>query len=228
MNINEVDKIISFLANKAQTANATPERRNLAYKLANAYLFKRYCGIPEQYQPGQPILKMAFSITADIEDVLRLFKVNKTLYINDSGIANLPDDFVKESTLTYINGTVEDTEYTPVDICNDLEFAERQYSYIVRATKEIPACRFIGTKIEFAPKNLVNAQLTYLRMPITPFWGFTIVNNRPVYDANTSVDPEWPDNVVNDFIMLSLQYLGVETQRQDLVQYTEMVKNKGE
>ncbi len=226
--VDNVYQAIQFIVNKQQTGNATPARINIAQDIGNRLLFKRYSGIPEQWQPGMPVSKMAFSINSDIEKVMRLFKETKDLYINDQGVATVPSDFIKESTLTYITIKDGQKEYVPVDICNDVEFAERRNSYVVRADKDNPACIFKKTFIEFAPLDLVNVQMVYLRMVRTPVWGFTLTNGRPVYDSSTSVDPEWPDDIINDFIMLTVQQLGINMQRSQLVQEMESFKEKGQ
>lgn len=216
----------NFVLNKTQTANATPARFNLAVNMGTKSLFKRYDAIPEVADRGGNA--MAFSESTDIEKVMRLFKKTITLYIDTFGLTNVPSDFARESTLTYVvqeNGIVK---YNPVDINNDAEFQEAKNSYIVPATKDNPICRFIGTKIEFAPTNLVNVQMVYLRMPLTPLWAFTLSGNRPVYDATNSVDIEFPDEIINDLLMLTVQYLGVNMERQQIINYTEQYKEKGQ
>lgn len=220
--------MIQFILNKSQTGNATPARVNLALNMANSSLFKRYNNIPESWQPGQPMAKMMFSESADIEKVMRLFKRTVTLYINDDGITNVPDDFIKESTLTY--ATLHDGQLVEneVLVCNDAEFQESKTSYVVPATLDNPTCNFIQNQIRFLPKNLINVDMTYLRMPVTPVWAFTLVSNRPVYDANNSVQPEWPDDVMNDYLMLAVQYLGVNAQKQDIIGYAEQYKQGGQ
>ncbi len=215
-----------FVLNKAQAGNVAPNRFNLAVDMANKSLFKRYDGIPEIADKGGNA--MTFSESTDIEKVMRLFKIPVTLYINSQGFTNVPSDFVRESTLMYM--VVEDgvTNYNPVKICNDSEFQEAMYSYIVPATKDNPACRFIGTQIQFLPKNLVNVDMTYLRMPKTPVWVYTTVNNRPIYDATNSVDIEFPDDIIDDLLFLTVQYLGLSMQKQMVVQYSEQYKQAGQ
>lgn len=229
MNIDLVYQPIQFIVNKAQTGNATPGRVNIAMRMANSSLWKRYNGIPEEWQPGMPLSKMAFSIGTNIEKVMEKFKVPVTLYINDQGVAQKPADFIRESELTYkyidANGV---TKYSQVDICNDNEFQERKTSYIVPASKDNPACRFMSTTIEFLPNDLINVDMTYLRMAITPVWGYTLVNGRPVYDPSTSVNPEWPDDIINDFIMLTCQYLGINMNKDVLYQEMQAYKMQGQ
>ena len=228
MNVNNAYQIIQFIVNKQQTGNATPGRVNLAMQIANASLWKRYNGIPEEWQPGMPISKISFSVSTNDEKVMELFKETTMLYIDENGVTAKPANFIRESTLTYISESDGIKSYSQVDICNDNEFQERKTSYIVPASKDNPACVFKGKNIYFVPTDLINVEMVYLRMATVPVWGYTLVNGRPVYDPATSVDPEWPDDIVNDFIMLACQQLGVNMNKDSLYAQMQSYKMQGQ
>lgn len=228
MNVDNAYQIIQFVVNKQQTGNATPSRVNLAMQIANASLWKRYNGIPEEWQPSFPVSKNSFSVSTNNEKVMELFKKTTTLYIDENGVAQKPSDFIRESTLTYISQENGNKAYTQVDICNDNEFQERRTSYIVPASKDNPACVFKGQNIYFAPNDLINVEMVYLRMADVPVWGYDLVNGRPVYNPAKSVDPEWPDDIVNDFIMLACQQLGINMNKDSLYQEMQAYKMQGQ
>ena len=218
--------MVNFVLNKAQSGNIAPNRFNLAVDMANRSLFKRYEGIPEVVDTGGNGISYAES--TDVEKVMEKFKQQTTIYINSNGICPIPSDFVRESSFTYISTEGGINYYSPVKICNDTEFQEAQYSYIVPATFDNPAMRFVGTNMQFLPKNLINVDMTYLRMPKTPYWAYTTVNNRPVYDATNSVDIEFPDDIIGDLVMLVVQYVGVSMNKNEVIQYSEQYKLRGE
>lgn len=218
--------MVNFVLNKTQTGNASPNRFNLAVDMANRSLFKRYEGISEVLDAGGSA--MSYSESERIEKVLEIFKEKVTLYINSNGISAKPFDFVRDSAFTYISQSGNTTSYSPVKICNDIEFQEAQYSYIVPATKDNPVMRFVGNNMEFLPKNLINVEMVYLRMPNTPYWAYTMVNNRPVYDSTNSVDIEFPDDIIDDITMLVVQYFGVSINKNETVAYTEQFKMRGQ
>ena len=112
-----------------------------------------------------------------------------------------------------------------VNICSDIEFQEVLTSSVIFPDKDNPACNFIGNNIEFAPVDMVNADMLYYRKPVTPVWGFTFVNNRPIYDPGTSVNPEWPDDLLVEFVVTSAQSAGVNMERNDLFQLMGAYKN---
>jgi len=223
MNINNVDKMFSFLVNKVQAGNVSPDRRNLAYNLANKIMYRKYFGLPENFVPGS--MAISYSVSQQTEEIIRRFKKPYTLSISVSGESNLPDDFVHTSTIEYVSVSGGRQEFAQVKICNDSEFLESKTSYIVPATKENPTCNFMGTKVRFFPIDLVVAQMIYLRVPLTPIWGYTMASNRPVYDVNTSVNPEWPDDLEVEFVVTAAQAAGVNMQRQQLFQEMGAYKN---
>lgn len=229
MNIGEIDNIVGFIVNRSQTGNASPQRRNWAYNLANLYLFKRYLGIPEEWQVGMPLSKIMYSESSYVENALKNFKVTKFLTIDDNGQSVIPSDYIKEDIITYITQDENGKKsYTPVKILNSSEQQEALNSYVVPPTFDNPTCTFYGTYIQFYPEALATARMVYLRLPKTPVYGYTVVNGRPVYDPSTSVQLEFPDNLHNDFIMLACQYLGVNMERNELIQYTEQIKHQGQ
>ena len=223
MNINNIDKMFSYLSNKAQAGNVTPQRRNLAYDLANKLMYRKYFGLPEGWVPGSPLV--GYSVSQQTEEIIARFKETFTFTINTLGLANRPSDFIHTSTIDYITANAGVVETTPVKICNDTEFQEAETSYMVPATKDNPVCNFIGTQVRFAPKNLINCKMVYLRMPVTPFWNSTFTNNRPVYNPTGSIDPEWPDDLEIEFVVTAVQSAGVSMQRELLFQEMGQYKN---
>ena len=72
-------------------------------------------------------------------------------------------------------------------------------------------------------------EFTYLRMPRTPVYG-TIIDedtDLEVYDPNTSVNFEYPEDCFNEIVTLCLGYTGVNLRSADIVQYSQMLKEKG-
>ena len=69
--------------------------------------------------------------------------------------------------------------------------------------------------------------MTYLRKPITPIWGYTVVNNRPVYDPVSSVNFEISEDNLNELVFNSLAYFGINMREQQIFQEAELFKQQG-
>lgn len=70
--------------------------------------------------------------------------------------------------------------------------------------------------IQFNPNDLYSANIIYLKKPQDMYWGYTIVNGRPVYSEALSVQPEWNDTDMNEIIYLALSYIGLNTKDADV------------
>ena len=84
-----------------------------------------------------------------------------------------------------------------------------------------PIAKLIGSKVNVLPVN-TRYELTYLRTPVTPSWGYTLdAFTRPVFDAATSVDSELPAYMINEIAFKICSYLGINLSKVELIQYAE-------
>ena len=238
INVNDFDLFVLDLANKSQTGYFDPDQRNRAYQAANREVFMRRFGNPHDYQPGQPIPRMAWEQTRKISDDLLPFLTTKSVAVNANGEAAYPSDYCHASSLWfshYVNPENCDDEkalraikkrvrITPVQ--NNI-FWHLSNSSLNEPTGDYPFCAFYGDKIQFLPLNLKYAILDYLKIPADPVWGSTVVNNEDVYDPTTSTNFEWPTQVFNELAVCALQYLGVSIREADLFGYTKEAKEAG-
>ena len=77
------------------------------------------------------------------------------------------------------------------------------------------------------PDVINKVKLTYVKIPTTPVWGFTLVNDQPVYNSATSTNFDYPVSMTNDIAMIVLSKLGVNLMMGEIVQYAEMIKKNG-
>ena len=68
----------------------------------------------------------------------------------------------------------------------------------------------------------------YLRMPETPVWGYTVVNDQPVYNTATSVQLEWSEIYHLDIANLILQYAANNLRDQLAIQIANNRKTTGQ
>lgn len=69
-----------------------------------------------------------------------------------------------------------------------------------------------------APPNLPNVSMTYLQQPIAPFWAYTLVNNRPVYNAGASTDFTFDETEIYRLVSRILKYMGISIRDGELAQ----------
>jgi hypothetical protein len=155
------------------------------------------------------------------------------LQINRFGLATLPANYVRESSIMYDNASTVNCEsvegWTPVEVVTDAVWADRLRSSLKYPDKEEPICRFIGGRIEFAPKDLKYVSMTYLRMPNPAVLGYTIdSNNDIVYNPATSTQFEWPEDTHTDIANWLYLWLGDNLSSPLMIQQAERRKMQGQ
>lgn len=248
MNLGQVFKLVNFISNKDQTGDTiTPEQfSEIILPAVNIMFFKKKYGLPEDYQPGQPIPRQAWELTQKISDDLRKFKEIQPAWLIDSaGISQIPSDYVHRSSITktYIPYTGAQPKTVVVEELTDSEAASRRSNSITGPTVKNPFCVFHKNYIQFYPSNLQSVEFVYLRLPKTPFFDYTIANdeyiflpqgqfhNGTVLPAGTpsrTVELEWPEETHIDFVNRIMEYVGINLREDQLINFAQQAKISGE
>lgn len=193
MNLGEIYTICNTRLNKDQTGNPfTPKQFNTALKLIDIEYSKKKTGLPEDYQPNNPVSRQAWDITQVITQQLMHLKVHmgngstQPLSINSFGRATIPADFMYSSALLYKVVNVNDAqnpgyEYNSVEVLTDAEYVERLQDAVVKINKKYPVAVFGNGIIQFYPTDLAWCQFIYLRRPTTAYFDYDLVNDELFY-----------------------------------------------
>lgn len=239
MTLQNIIDYCNSIANKEQSGAApTPDQWQSYFEAANIDYFNLKAGLPQEYKPGHALPRQAWETTQRITDDLRPFKViyggedTAALPIDTHGQMAIPSDYWVVSSVRYRKATVSGCETTivwrPIEILKDGDLNDRLGSTLKAPDYDYPVCCFFNSYIQFYPKNLQYVTFTYLRRPVTPLYAYTIVNDVPVYDAVNSIQFEYPDNDHLDICRIILGYMGINVREQQLLQYAELMKAKGE
>jgi hypothetical protein len=235
MSIDEVYKTIQFIVRKNSTGGLLdPDQFNRIINRAQMTKFMRSYGNEQEYQPGKPIPRIAFQITQSVTDELKAFIENGNLILDSDGQVDYPDDYVHaipglgyKTSVNNSGGIGSTLKYVPIEIVDSQFEYYRLSSQIVNPTRTTPMCVFKGSFIQFYPNNIGPVFFPYLREPRQALWDYTIVNGRPVYNAATSVDLEWPDVNINAIIALACSYIGISIQSDVISQYASQTYQTG-
>jgi len=232
MTVEEMRVFLYAIANNDQTGNKfTPNEYNSYLARANEDKFRREYGIPESWVPGSTPLAIGWQVTQNSTDALRRFLEYVTIPLI-SGVGALPANYVHVSSAHAEAAGIDMdgipfTRKVPVTILPENKIGERLGHPYLDPQNMYPIATFTGNSIMVWPTTLFNVNMYYLRMAVTPVWGYTIVNDEPVYNSATSVQVEWPDIYHIDIARLILGYMGINNRDPELSQYAEMIKMKG-
>lgn len=242
-NIWDVYEFINWRANKDQNGRVyTPEDFNRGGKFADYELLKVKYGLPEQYRPGYPVPSQAWELTQEITDALSHLKVymggrnTPQLPVDSNGYADIPSDYLHYSSMAYIEvgkleceGETDEQSRTPIEVVRDGDWDLRVSSVLKKPTYQYPISRFHAGYIEFRPKKLSYIDFTYLRKPIPAYLAYTIdpATTNIMYDEQNSVQPDWPEQMLNEYANILYYWLSVNINSQINIQDAQQRKVQG-
>ena len=221
-NVNTIWENVLLIADKDYLGGFSPDQINLAIPEAERQLWTELTDMMQLSKGINNIDNRYYESSTINSSILDNFKVIDTYLVNQDGKLTKPMDLVYISsvrhTIYYPDSSTKDVRVYPV---SDGQLSARLNSVIVPPTLEYPIIAEYNDYYQFYPKNLGNISLTYLRLPIPAYWGYTLVNDEPVYDPATSVNSEFPDECIPALALKVASLLGIQLKDQSLVQYAQ-------
>lgn len=211
MNIQEVSNYLNFFINKYTGSWFTISELMTALDRGQMALYSDF--------------KSKYATSQYVKDALAPFRDSYNFTTAVSGYVIVP------STTNYLDlldiqtyFTVSDrTIYYPVKLVNEDERAERLNSQLDPVTVTSPIGEQVSPRtFRLYPAGTYNGNVTFLRRPVAPVFGYTLISDRVVvYDPNTSVQLEWRETEVNQVVIKSLEILGINLTAEDITQWSE-------
>lgn len=243
MDIEKIDKTVTDISNKKLSGGLSPDTRNRYYDLVNIDLLKLKAGLPEDYQKGDYTSKQGIEVTFKISDDIKNFLVDGVdIPRNASGYFPYPGNYAAYNYMMfgYIKNNCKDTSITwkSTEPVTGSERAIRLGSHLLKPTKKRPIVRWTAGGWGIDPDTIKQIRVFYLRLPATPFRNYYKVGDQDLFDRTgalstaypgiPSVDAEWPETMLGDFVIRVCRYAGIELREDELVQFAEARKSKGE
>ena len=206
--INDVHQLCYNLAAKQQTAFPSPQNFNDYANLANMDLYNYY-----NDERDKMILKVKAGSNLYISPILANFVKYDVILTQAGNQLTLPADYGYDLALTTtdINGVKTNAKKVDYDhVANYLN------STIDAPTVTNPIYVELPDTFIVYPASAGNFTETYLKLPVTVNWGYTIVNQRPVYNPATSVDFEFNKTEIFRLATRVLFYMGISIKDSEL------------
>jgi len=204
--IKEIHDLIDYVGDKGHTA---PQRRreiDQAVYEASMSLFNEYL---DQYE-----------LTSTIHEYLAPFEV-LTQFPSasdkvDPNSYKKPDDYVRYTMIQSEDGK-------KIDVVNNAMWANRKNDPNEGPEDDFPIARLGSTLIDILPES-VKPHLWYLKTPIKPEYKTDTEGN---YDDTNSTDVEWNPTLFHKLANRACSKLGINLREQQIVQYSEVMKQTG-
>lgn len=238
INVKEAWDLTDYITNKENEGNTTtPDQRNMILKAANIDIFKHRYGLPEEYQPGMPMPRIAYEATQKITDDMRDLKVvmgddAPIMMVDEYGKADVPEDYLHfvgaHVVVTKdIDCVDKEYDYNMAEHLTTAQIQERLGNSIKKPTIKDPVFETRAGYFQWHPKNINNVIFSYIRKPKTPYYAYTIENDIVIYNEENSVHFEYPSDMFVDVVSVLLGYVGVSMRDGEIAQYAERKKQTG-
>jgi len=235
VNIDRVYQKVLVLANKEQRGYVTPQEFNLFADHAQMEILEQYFYDIKQFDrvPGNST-DFTDSITLIQEKLSALEEIKIDETVNAAGFSPLTSGGNNIYKLGTITGSLSNpSEY------HHLEFEEVQYeeyklmekTSITKPHLNRPIYYKFNKGIQISPPGVTKIDYNFIKRPSKPNWNFVIVNDKPLYNANTSINFELHEAEESELIYKILKLAGINLKQQEVVQVgqaLETAQNKQE
>jgi hypothetical protein len=211
-NIDTVYRMVLNISNKTQSGGIVgPARFN---DLAQAAQMDEFNALVKQYEETQVLT-----------DAMNPFLTMTTLLLDPLGRATLPAD--------YEHHVLSSSYYAPDGVMHDVDMLKTAQAPAALASEVRPPTdyfrkgRFLPSRrVQYVPATPNTIELTYFKRPADPAWGYTLVNNRPVYSPSASTQFTIPDFKYMELVARICSYIGINIREPDLQQFAQMMKQE--
>lgn len=189
MNHGQLYQFLNYLRRKDAIGDTiSGDEYNRIAPIVAYKLFKKYMGLPEQYQKGSRDAVFGLGLNAISEEKIKPLKtlpVGLTLNtlppvapgtLSIDVYASYPADYFRHGSLfyLYINGSTSRTIQIPV--VNDSKFNERRVTTLDPPSLIDPVANLQAEYIRFAPAGLAGQviYLEYVKLPTEPVMGYVV------------------------------------------------------
>lgn len=235
--INEIRNTVLAILNKNNNGYLTPEEFNLFAKQAQLEVFEGYFYSLNNWISKRNIRRShsGFAdITKELEEVLDIFTVRKTLTHVAGGQFDLPDNWYTLLKLE-INNT---SGLTEIERVNHYKVSQLLMSNLTAPNTTYPAY-VLGPEADATPPNPVantvqvypdtiqaDVDLVYVRYPVAPKWTYESIgpDGDPVFnDTNVDFqDFELPLSDAIDITIKICEYAGISIREKEVVQFEQV------
>ena len=205
VNIDTVYQKVLAFANKEQRGYITPQEFNLFANQAQLEIFEQYF-----YDLNQASrIHGNDTIYADIDDMLeekiQVFEATSSTYVNDN--------VYRLHSVRYNGANCE--------ILRKLDFNDVQSGgALTRPSDTRPVANVSGGVLSVIGSDnasLTPDEISYVKKPTKAVWDYFVVNDKALYNTNTSVDFELHPSEENELVYKILKFAGVSMRREDIM-----------
>ena len=218
VNIDTVYQKVLVLANKEQRGYITPQEFNLIADKAQLDILDSYF-----HEIKMALLKpknqTGFSDELEIlSEKLQPFKSTTTIENNDaSSSLTLPTDLYRIDTVFRAEGEVVELSKKEVLLTENNPLTKATVNRTVYVREASDSITLYPTPVS-TQINPISFEIQYFKKPTSPNWGYVVVNEKALYNSNTSTDFELHISEEENLVLRILMLAGLTIKQPDVIQ----------
>lgn len=223
MIIDRVFSLVKIVSNKEQRGDITPARFNVLAEMAQLeYMSKRVGNLNRiSDRTGTPKFEFGYDANWRIHEDLRpMIAGPETIPLDGQGNFNYPYGYIWPDAVHKI-------DMTPIKRITQDQYPHIKRSAIIAPSSDYPVVIFRGQYGFVDPYQIGSISMSYLKVPPLPVWGYGVVNNEPVFDANLSTDFSVPPMAANEIALIILQHLGIYLSSAEISAFAASKESSG-
>lgn len=222
VSINLVYQKVLSLSNKEQRGYITPQEFNILADIAQNRIFERYFDDVKTAH-NKPNNNTTYSDELDmLSEKMKIFRTSGTLTVTTS-TTNIPTDIYKLDTLELASTTpssvIEEVSIKEITYMNGNQLTAPSANRMVFVRGDFNSTADTGS-ITLYPTTTNTLSVNYYGWshPNEPNWDYVVVNEKALYNSNTSVDFDLHACEEENLVTEILQLAGVVIKSTDIQQ----------
>jgi hypothetical protein len=218
--IDEVFQLVNFISDKNGRGYIPPAKFNLLAKTSQLeFLSTRLGNIKQQGPSGVPPFGYKSSRRIDV-DVRPFVYGPELISINPQGNFYYPYGFMWPDAF-------HKNDFSEINEIDSDEYPRIKKSTIIPPTEDYPVIIFRNPYGFIDPYSIGSFQMSYVKYPRDPVWGYDVVNDEEVYSESKSQDFTLRQISLMDITALILEKVGINLDKEQLLAYAQLKQQQG-
>lgn len=218
--INEVFQLVNYITNKEGRGYIPPDKFNSCARAAQLEFLSIRLGNLKDLSPyGVP--SFGYKSNRRVDADVRPFVYGPVqISIQPNGNFIYPYGFIYPDAF-------HKNDFSPITEIDSDQYPNLKRSTYKAPNAEYPVVIFRNPFGFVDPYNIGSFQMSYVRFPPNPIWGFTVVSGEPVFNEATSVEFTVPEINTNEIVASILEKVGVNLSKGDVYNYAQTKLQQG-
>ena len=224
VSIDTVYQRVLALANKEQRGYITPQQFNLFANQAQMEIFEQYFYDINQFNRAAGNAHEYSDMLSVLNEKVSEFEMEKGNGWMAGNMFAIGSAMIVPRSEIYRIGTVR-VGTNQVEMLNSKDFDAARISPLTAPTLTRPIGYLTATGLTvaisqntFATPTSHNMNISYIEKPPTAQWAYVIVNDKPLYNGNISVDFKLHASEETELVYKVLKLAGINLKSQEVVQ----------